>query len=118
MGHMDSNPNLDYHLEIAKRGVYVEYDHFGREYYAGHMFQPYTSDQRRVELLCELLSAGYKDQLLLSQDVCMKIDLNAYGGVGYRHILGELIEIFQRAGISDEQIDSMLVQNPRRVLAF
>ena len=118
MGHMDANPNLDYHLEIAKRGVFVEYDHFGREYYAGHMARAYPSDERRVELLCALLHAGYEDQLLLSQDICMKIDLQTYGGVGYRHILGELAMIFRRAGISDVQIDSMLVQNPRRVLSF
>ncbi len=118
MGHMDANPNFDYHLEIAKRGVYVEYDHFGREYYAGHMTRAYPSDERRVELLCGLLHAGYEDHILLSQDICMKIDLQTYGGVGYRHILGELTMIFRRAGISDVQINTMLVQNPQRVLSF
>ncbi len=90
MCHMDANPDLEYHLAIAERGVYVEYDHFGREYYAQHMRRPYTSDTRRIELLSALLEAGYERQLLLSQDVCAKIDLCAYGGVGYAHIVAEL----------------------------
>lgn len=118
MGHMDANPELEYHLAIAERGVYLEYDHFGREYYAQHMQRPYTSDARRIELLCALLAAGYERQILLSQDICAKIDLRAYGGVGYAHIIGELLPDFRRSGITDRQIDLMLTENPRRVLAF
>jgi phosphotriesterase-related protein len=118
MCHMDANPDLEYHLAIAERGVYLEYDHFGREYYAQHMRRPYTSDARRIELLCALLAAGYERQILLSQDVCAKIDLRTYGGVGYAHIIGELLPDFRRSGISERQIDLMLTKNPRRVLAF
>lgn len=118
MCHMDANPDLEYHLEIAQRGVYLEYDHFGREYYAGHMNMPYTADSRRIELLTALLKAGHEKQLLLSQDICAKIDLCAFGGVGYAHIVGELLPAFRRAGITDTQIDLMLRLNPRKALAF
>jgi phosphotriesterase-related protein len=118
MCHMDANPDLDYHLAVAERGVYLEYDHFGREYYGQHMRRPYTSDVRRIELLCSLLTAGYEQQILLSQDVCAKIDLRTYGGVGYAHIIGELLPEFRRSGVTERQIDLMLTENPRRVLAF
>jgi phosphotriesterase-related protein len=40
MGHMDANPDMVYHLRVADTGVYVEYDHFGREYYAPHFGRP------------------------------------------------------------------------------
>jgi phosphotriesterase-related protein len=118
MGHMDANPDLEYHLAIAEKGVYVEYDHFGREYYAGHFGRPYPSDERRIELLGAVLAAGFESQLLLSQDVCAKIDLRTYGGVGYAHILGELLPDFRRAGVTDDQIRRMLVDNPRDVLTL
>jgi phosphotriesterase-related protein len=118
MCHMDALPELDYHKAIAERGVFVEYDHFGREYYAGHFNKPYTSDARRIELLAAMLEAGYESQLLLSQDICAKIDLRSYGGVGYAHIVGELLPDLRRAGVSERQLRLMLTDNPRRVLSI
>jgi phosphotriesterase-related protein len=118
MGHMDARPDLAYHSAVAQRGVYVELDHFGREYYAGHMERPYPSDAQRIELLCALLEGGYRDQLLVSQDVCMKIDLEAYGGVGYAHFLRELVPILRGAGVSERDLDALLVDNPRQVLTY
>ena len=84
MGHMDAHPDLEYHLAIADRGVYVEYDHFGREYYSAHMNRSYTSDTRRIELLAAMLDAGLESRLLLSQDVCLKIDLRIVRRRGLR----------------------------------
>ena len=118
MCHMDANPDLEYHLAIAEKGVYVEYDHFGREYYGGHFGKGYTSDARRIELLAAMLEAGHESRLLLSQDVCAKIDLRSYGGVGYAHIVGELLPDFRRAGVTESQLHLLLTENPRRVLAF
>lgn len=118
MGHMDANPNVEYHLRVADRGVFVEYDHFGREYYAGHMNQPYTKDARRVELLLELLRRGFERQLLLSQDVCAKIDLERFGGNGYGHVLKRIVPLLRGEGVGEDALDAMLVENPRRALAF
>lgn len=118
MCHMDANPDLSYHKSVAARGVYIEYDHFGREYYAGHMNQPYTSDKRRIELTCAMVKAGYSRQLLLSQDVCSKIDLRRFGGVGYGHVARSIIPALSEAGIQNEQLEWMLVENPRRALSL
>ena len=118
MCHMDANPDLEYHLAVVERGVYVEYDHFGREYYAAHFNRPYTSDARRIEVLAAMVEAGYASQLLLSQDVCAKIDLRTYGGVGYAHIVSQLLPDFRRAGITDEHLQLLLRDNPRRVLTL
>jgi phosphotriesterase-related protein len=118
MGHMDANPDPEYHLRVAERGVYVEFDHFGREYHAGHMQRPYTKDARRVELLLELLRHGFAERLLLSQDVCAKIDLHRHGGNGYDHVLRRIVPALREAGVGDGAIRAMLVENPQRVLAF
>lgn len=118
MGHLDANPDLEYHLRVADRGVFVEYDHFGREYYAGHMERPYTKDARRLELVHELVRRGFAGQLLLSQDVCAKIDLHRHGGNGYDHVLRRIVPRLRADGLPDEAITAMLVDNPRRALAF
>lgn len=118
MCHMDANADLAYHREVAERGAYLAYDHFGREYYAAHMSRPYPSDALRIEILLAMLETGFLGQIVLSHDVCMKIDLETYGGVGYAHLLRELVPVLRQKGITDGQIEAMLVDNPRRILAF
>jgi len=66
----------------------------------------------------KLIDQGYLDQILLSQDVCLKINLARYGGMGYTHILRNVVPMMKDAGISEQQIKAMLVDNPRRALAF
>ncbi len=110
VGHADSYLNLDYHEAIARRGAYVEYDGIGRS----HIYP----DKKRVQLLVEMMRLGYVEKLLLSTDRCWRSDLHAYGGVGYDHILRSFIPMLKAAGVSDEQIQIMTVENPKRVLPY
>jgi len=61
---------------------------------------------------------GYIKQILLSQDIGQKIQLVSYGGWGYAHILREVIPLMRIYGITDEQIDTMMIENPKRLLPF
>jgi predicted metal-dependent phosphotriesterase family hydrolase len=108
VGHAHSYPYHAYHVDIARRGAFLTFDRMGvnNEY----------ERQRMVRLICELLAAGYEQHLMLSQDVCYKSDLVAYGGVGYGFVPGELRSILRRAGVSDDQLHRILVENPRRAL--
>jgi len=110
VGHADSYLRLDYHEAIAERGAYVEYDGIGRS----HIYP----DERRVSMLVEMIGRGHVERLLLSTDRCWRSDLHAYGGLGYDHILVNFIPMLKQAGISDEQIHIMTVENPKRVLPF
>jgi phosphotriesterase-related protein len=118
MAHMDANPVLEYHLEVASTGCYLAYDHFGREYYAGHFGRPYPRDSQRLELLLSLLEADYEQRLLISQDVCMKIDLHRHGGNGYDHVVRHVIPRLRELGVSEKTCRMLVVENPRRVLTF
>lgn len=118
MGHLDGYPDLDYHLAVADRGAFVEYDCLGREYYADNINLSFCSDVKRVKLIKEMINAGFVDQLLLSQDVCMKMDLRKYGGFGYDHIVTSGMLMFRQAAIAESDIEKMLVHNPARVLAL
>lgn len=118
MAHMDANPAIDYHREVAASGCYLAYDHFGREYYAGHFGRPYPRDSERLRLLAVLLEEGYEDRLLLSQDVCMKIDLHRYGGNGYDHVVRRVLPRLLQLGVTEGTCRKLVVENPRRVLTI
>ena len=79
---------------------------------------PEPSDTQRVEMVRKLIHDGYLDQVLLSQDVCMKIQRMAYGGMGYAHIMRDILPLFRKEGINEEEIRTMLVENPKRILKF
>jgi phosphotriesterase-related protein len=117
-GHLDAVPNLDYHRRLADRGVYVEYDAFGREYYAEELGKTFGSDERRAGLVKAMIDAGHLEQLIISSDICMKMDLRAFGGSGYDHIFTDCPPLFESLEISASDIATIVETNPQRVLAF
>jgi phosphotriesterase-related protein len=105
---------------LAASGCYLEYDLFSHEssYYplAPSTYMPH--DQQRLEQIARLISEGHLEQILMSHDVCAKHRLVRYGGVGYAHILENIVPRMRILGITDEQIHTILVENPKRLLTF
>ena len=82
------------------RGAYAEFDHIGKEFYLDSADFIMDTDWDRVEALAELVGGGYEKRLLISHDFCFKMDLVAYGGWGYAHILNHIVPMMLRRGIS------------------
>lgn len=99
---------LDYHLAIARRGAYVQFDTIrkGFEY----------DLELRVRFVQHMIEQGHIRQLLLSHDVAWKSALRIFGGGGYTFILDDFIPRLRSVGITDDQIHTILVDNPRRAL--
>jgi phosphotriesterase-related protein len=112
IGHADSFPSLDHYLAIVERGASVEFDFLGMSFTP----QERHGEGRIVELLCELLSRGHVERVLLSQDVCHNSQLKRYGGNGYVHIVESFLPRLRAAGASEDEIETMTVANPRRLL--
>ncbi|MBI3979541.1 MAG: phosphotriesterase-related protein [Chloroflexi bacterium] len=110
VGHCDTYLNLDYHEAIIRRGAYVQYDTFGKTYVC--------SDERRLAVLLELLRRGHASRILLSLDVCWRRNLHAYGGPGYDYLAAQIIPALRKAGVGEDQIQMMTVENPAQVLPF
>lgn len=106
--------------ELAATGIYVEYDTFGLESpfppHAPDTYMP--SDFQRIEQLAGLIEDGYLKRVLLAHDNCTKHRLREFGGHGFDHIPTTVTGWMKRQGISQSQIDTMLIENPRRVLTF
>jgi phosphotriesterase-related protein len=114
IGHADSYPLLDHYLEIVRRGANVEFD------FLGMTFTPTErhGEGRIVELLCELLARGHAGHVLLSQDVCHDSQLARYEGGGYNYLTTTFLPRLRAAGVSDAEIETMTVDNPRRLLTI
>ena len=110
IGHCDTYLHQDYHLAILKRGAYVQFDTIGRT----HM----NPDDRRADMLVSLLRSGWVERLLLSSDRCYRSDLHAFGGAGYDVVFTKFFEELRNRGVSDDEMDVMTIENPRRVLAW
>ena len=122
LSHMDQTcADTEYHKSIIEKyGVVLSYDCFGFETPC-EGFCPggtHPSDTERVRAVAELLNAGYEKNLVLAQDVCMKIQRRKYGGYGYAHVLENITRDLRHRGISEKQIRTMLVDNPKRLLAW
>jgi phosphotriesterase-related protein len=114
IGHADSYPVLEHHLAILERGANVEFDFLGMSFNAVER----QGEPRVIALLCDLLSRGYADRVLLSQDVCNDAQLQRYGGNGYAYLAATFLPRLRTAGVSDAEIETMTVANPRRILTI
>ncbi len=117
ISHIDVEDREDYVLGLLAKGVYVEFDNFGKEYYIRREVRNsgyglFVHDTDRVTFLKKLIDAGYLRQILLSCDLCLKNLLHAYGGWGYDHVLTNIVPMMEDEGITDEEIRTMLVDNP------
>lgn len=114
IGHADSYPNLDHYLEIIRRGANLEFDFLGMSFNAVERH----GEGRVMELLFELVSRGHADRLLLSQDVCHDSQLKRYEGNGYVYLQEVFLPRLRDAGLSEADIETMTVVNPRRLLTI
>jgi len=112
ISHTDANIDMEYTKAIMDRGAYAEFDHIGKEFYIDSADFRMDTDMDRIEAIAELISDGYEERILISQDVCLKTDLVAYGGWGYAHILNNVVPMMVKRGISGGSIHTIMVSNP------
>ena len=77
-----------------------------------------ATDTLVAEVIPQLIDAGFGDRILLSHDVCFKTFLTAYGGTGYGYLLGKFMPYLQTQGVTEEQVNTIVVESPKRVLTL
>ena len=110
IGHLDLVDDIEYHVEIARRGVFVQYDTIGKNRY-----QP---DEIRIRLILEMLDRGFVEQLMLSCDITRPSYLKSSGGHGYDYLLAQFVPRLKAAGVDQKSLKVILEENPAKFLAF
>jgi len=121
VGHSDGTDDLSYQESLLERGVFIGFDRFGIE--------TIIPDATRIKNMMALIEKGYRDQIMMSHDyvVCWQ---GCPPGVSSAEALSEILpnwrltHIFENiipqlraAGLSAEDIDHILIDNPRRFFA-
>jgi phosphotriesterase-related protein len=106
-------------LRLADSGVTVEFDLFGQEAsYYGLSDIDMPNDATRLRLIRALIAHGHLDRVVISHDICYRTRLVSFGGHGYGHIFRNVVPMMRCRGYSEDEIDAILVRNPRRLLTF
>jgi phosphotriesterase-related protein len=114
MGHSNSSTlDLEFMKRLLARGVYVEFDYLGAP---GWMDEHY--DGQVVRGMVEMIKMGFADRILLSHDVCTKVQLKKYGGMGYSFVSDHFLAVLREMGVSEEDIHKVMVDNPAKAFAF
>ena len=117
IGHMatlklEHNP-LATHRAIAERGAFIGLDTLGHE--MGRSDIPAAD---KVQMVQDLLDVGLEDHILLSSDQGNARQFKRYYGHGWSSVLMQFVPKLRYAGVPEETIRKILVDNPRRFLAF
>lgn len=122
IGHMDRTIfDRGRLIDLLGRGFVLEWDFFGIEtsqYWMAGADLDLPTDYMRLDLISDLMAAGYREQITVSHDICTRTRLAAYGGHGYGHLLMHVAPLMQRRGWGEEDIDQLLVATPARLLGF
>lgn len=103
------DPKAEVAQQLAKRGVFVGFD---------RVTIPIVPDAERVVMIMAMVEAGYAERVLISSDFAVANSLKKNGGAGLAQAATVFGPMLLKAGLSDALLHRMLVDNPRRFLAF
>ena len=116
IGHAGDSNDLDYLTELADQGALLGMDRFGLD-----LFNPGTE---RVKTIIALATRGYADSMVLAHDANCFLD---YFGAAhdaaraaaapnwhYEHISDDVLPALLEGGVTQAQIDTMMIENPVR----
>jgi phosphotriesterase-related protein len=112
LGHSGDSTDADHLSELADAGFVLGMDRFG--------INLDTTFEARADIVVEMCRRGYAERMVLSQDASCYIDWIDPGVMElltqwrYTHIHQEVLPYLREHGVTDEQIETMLVSNPRR----
>jgi phosphotriesterase-related protein len=119
LGHMDYDiRSLEPHRRALKLGMIVELDLFGYPAWTNENFLHFPTDSQRVSALLQLASEGFADQLLISHDVCQKMQLTSRGGFSYAHIPSHVAPLFAALEAPPDLFSRLTVETPQRLLGW
>jgi predicted metal-dependent phosphotriesterase family hydrolase len=111
LGHLDRRLAYAEHRALASDGFLLGYDCFSKDWY--------EPDAARVDCIIRLCRDGLAAHLCVSGDLARRSQRVAWGGgPGYTFIPWRIVPWLRREGASDEDIEQIMVGNPRRLLTW
>ncbi len=111
LGHSGDSADVDHLSALADQGFILGMDRFG--------LNVETTFEARADTVVEMCRRGYADRMVLSHDAACYIDwidpnvIALLTQWNYLHIYDEVLPYIRERGVSDAQIDAMLIETPR-----
>jgi phosphotriesterase-related protein len=112
LAHSGDSGDADHLAALADLGYLLGMDRFGVD-----MYLPF---EKRVEMVAELIRRGYGERMALAHDASCYFDwvepsmLEAAPNWNFLHISKDVLPALREKGVTDAEIDTLLVDNPRR----
>lgn len=114
IGHSGDTTDIQYLEKLISNGSYLGMDRFG--------IDVLLSFEDRVNTVARMCERGHAEKMVLSQDASCFMDALPEAALPailpnwhYLHIQNDVVPALKKRGISDEQITTMLVDNPRDI---
>jgi phosphotriesterase-related protein len=109
--HTQAEPDFALHLEMARRGAWLEYDSIGNT--------EWQTDEYFIENILRLLDAGFGNQLLLSHDRGWYDPASPGGGIPkpYTYLPEQFLPRLRLAGVDEATIHTLTHLNPFQAFA-
>jgi phosphotriesterase-related protein len=114
IGHSGDTTDIAYLEKLIANGSYIGMDRFGID-----VLLPFEDRVNTVAKMCEL---GYADRMVLSQDAACFNDWLPEAALPavlpnwhYMHIHNDVLPALRQRDVTDRQIETMLVDNPRKI---
>ena len=108
IGHVALAKDLNLIKKIIGEGFNIAFDTIGKN--------NYFPDDERIKFLMELEKENQLNHIVLSVDITRKSHFKKNGGIGYSYLLEEFVPKLRSAGMKEESINQMLIENPKRLL--
>lgn len=113
IGHVGDTDDTDYLKSLMDAGSYIGMDRFGLD-----TILPF---EKRVGTVASLCKDGYTERILLAHDASccldwipdMQLMQEQVPNWHFNHIPDDVVPALQEQGVTDAQIEAMLVGNPR-----
>jgi len=117
--HFVARPDwLEFWQEITARGCFIEFELWGHERWPLLEDMMHTDPEVQYSSIKGLLNHGLLNHILLSHDICNMHQWTVNGGYGYAHLLRTVVPKLRGYGVTEADIQTLIVENPRRLLAF
>lgn len=113
IAHVGANrPDMGHARWILEQGVNVGIDAIGY----GERDDINFFEHGKAHLVRTFVEWGHIDQITVSLDMTRKYHLKKYGGHGFAFLMDCFIPLLREVGLSDNQVNRILIENPKRIL--
>lgn len=114
IGHSGDTDDIEYLTKLVEAGSYIGMDRWGLD-----LILPF---EKRVATVVKMCQLGYVERMILSHDFCSYVDHFPVEATremaprwSFTHIFREALPALREAGLTEKQIQQMMIENPRAI---